>query len=114
MSVVDTLLAAAYEDTQLLIKNDALGDDFAIPRDVEFVLRANERNKAETVSSFIQDNQYGAPRIEEAESEFRVVVTVFMPTTQQVLCSVSGLMGCISEIFGLEYDGWGCVLKKRT
>ena len=114
MSVIDTLLTAAYEDTQLLIKNDELGDDFSIPRDVEFVLRVGEKEKAETISSFVQDNQYGVPRIEEAESDFRIVVAINMPITQQVLCSVSGLMGCLSEIFGAEYDGWGCVIQRRT
>ena len=114
MSVIDTLLTAAYEDTQLLIKNNELGDDFSIPRDVEFVLRVREKEKAETISSFVQDNQYGVPHIEEAENDFRVVVTISMPITQQVLCSVSGLMGCLSEIFGAEYDGWGCVIRRRT
>lgn len=114
MPVIDTLLSTAYEDTQLLIKNDSLGDNLSVPRDVDFVLRAKERAKAETVASFIQDNQYGIPRIEDAESDFRIVVTVSMPITQQVLCAVSGLMACLSEIFGIEYDGWGCVIQNRT
>ena len=78
------------------------------------MLRAKERAQAETVSSLIQDNQYGIPRIEDAETDFRIIVTVSMPTTQQVLCSVSGLMACLSEIFGIEYDGWGCVIQNRT
>ncbi|GAB2180867.1 hypothetical protein DLREEDagrD3_10900 [Denitratisoma sp. agr-D3] len=114
MPIIDTLLTAAYEDTQLLIKNDALGDDFSVPRDVDFVLRTKEKEKAETISLFVQDNQYGVPRIEEVEGDFRIVVTIHMPITQQVLCSVSGLMGCLSEIFGAEYDGWGCVIQRHT
>ncbi len=111
MSVTDALLKNAYEDTQLLIKNDSLGDVFSIPRDVDFVLKCDDRKKAEIVASFILDNRYGLPSIGESDSGFRVVVTVNMPTTQNVLCSVSGLMACLSKLFDLDYDGWGCVVQ---
>jgi len=114
MSLVDTLLTAAYEDTQLLIKNDELGDNFSIPRNVDFILRCNTKQKAETVSSFISDNQYGIPTIEGDDDSLRLRVTVFMPITQQVICSVSGFMACIAELFSLEYDGWGSEIQKST
>ncbi|WP_280151982.1 ribonuclease E inhibitor RraB [Piscinibacter sp. XHJ-5] len=114
MHIVETLLSTAYEDTQLLIKNDELGDDFAVPRDVDFVVIAKEKTTAEAVASFVTDNRYGSPRVEEGGDAFRVVVSVHMPITQGVLCSVSALMACLAELFSLEYDGWGCVIQRRA
>jgi len=111
MSLVDTLLTTAYEDTQLLIKNDGLGDIFSTPRDVDFILNCPSREKAETVSSFVSDNQYGVPTIEGDDSSLRLCITVFMPITQQVLCSVSGFMACLAKLFSLEYDGWGSQIQ---
>lgn len=111
MQIIESLLDAAYEDTQLLQKNDALGDSFVIPRDVDFVFLANDRTRIETVASFVEDNQYGVPLVEEVDGSFRLIVSVHMPTTQNVICSVSALMVCLSKLFDIEYDGWGCVLQ---
>jgi hypothetical protein len=113
MTLVETLLDTAYEDTQLLLKNDSLGDAFSIARDVDFVLRASEHKRAETVASFINDNRYGNARVESAEAGYRVVVTVHMPTTQQVLCAVSALMVCLAHLFSVEYDGWETVIQRH-
>lgn len=107
MPIVDDLLNTAYEDTQLLIKNDQLGDVLSTPRDVDFVLRASEEQKARTVCAFIQDNQYGAATVQEDQGAFSVHVVIHMPVTQNVLCSVSALMCCLAAIFGVDYDGWG-------
>lgn len=68
MSLVDTLLTAAYEDTQLLIKNDTLGDVFSKTRDVDFLLRSPDEKKAETVCSFVNDNQYGKAKVERYDT----------------------------------------------
>jgi hypothetical protein len=114
MALVDNLLRNAYEDTELLKKNDALGDDFSIARDVDFVIKTPDRRKAEIIRSFVDDNQYGVARIEEGGQEFRILVVVQMPTTQHVLCSVSALMVCIAALFGAEYDGWGCTIQRRS
>jgi hypothetical protein len=114
VAIVDLLLETAREDTDLLLKNDARGDHFSRPRDVDFLLRAPSKEKAELVASFVEDNRYGIPKVQEDEGEFSVLVTVHMPTEQHVLCSISGLMACISTLFGLEYDGWGCVLQTDT
>lgn len=111
MQIIDSLLGAAYEDTQLLRKNDELGDNFSIARDVDFVFVAAEREKIETVASFVDDNRYGVPSVEVVEGGFQLIVTVHMATTQNVLCSVSALMVCLAKLFGVEYDGWGCVIK---
>lgn len=114
MKPIKALMAAAVADTELLIQLDERGDCFSIPRDVDFVLQAQAREKAELVAEFVADNQYGVPRIEESEDGFRLLVTVHMPITQQVVCSVSGLMACLAQLFSLEYDGWGCVVQKAS
>ena len=112
MPLVDTLLETARQDTNLLLKNDGLGDDFTVPRPVDFLLVAKEEQKAGLVASFINDNRYGSAKVENTGTEFRVQVVVNMPTTQNVLCSVSGLMACIAALYGIMYDGWGCVIQK--
>ncbi len=114
MPIVEDLLKTAYEDTQLLIKNDQLGDVLSVPRDVDFVLRAPDEGKARTVCSFIQDNRYGKASVSEESGGFIVEVVIHMPITQNVVCSVSALMCCIAGIFGLEYDGWGSVIKRAA
>jgi hypothetical protein len=114
LPIVDDLLRNAYEDTQLLLRNDQLGDVLSIPRDVEFLLRAPDESKARTVCSFILDNQYGVASVQQDKDEFSVLVVVHMPITQNVVCSVSALMCCIAAIFGLEYDGWGSVVKSAA
>lgn len=112
MPLVDTLLQTAYEDTQLLLKNDKLGDKFSVRRNVDFVLRTGDGERAETVASFINDNQYGSATVKQVEDEHRVLVAIHMPTTQNVLCSVSALMACLAELFSVEYDGWGSTIQR--
>lgn len=114
MAVVDSLLDNAYQDTQLLIKNDDLGDDFSQSRDVDFVLTTSDQRRAETVCSFINDNQYGSCRVEGGPEHFRVVTTIHMPSTQNLICSVSGLMVCMGALFEVEYDGWGCIIQRAN
>jgi hypothetical protein len=112
--LVDTLLKTAYEDTQLLQKNDSLGDNFAIPRDVDFVLLAPDEANAAVVRDFINDNRYGRARIETPPGQFRVIVVIHMPIEQNILCSVSALMICTAALFDSEYDGWGCVITNSS
>jgi len=114
MSLVDSLLTAAYEDTQLLLKNDELGDVLSTPRDVEFLLRTEDQTRAETVCSFINDNQYGVAEVQPSDQGFGILVTINMPSTQQVLCSVSALMCCLAELFSVEYDGWGTTIQRAA
>ncbi|WP_027330329.1 ribonuclease E inhibitor RraB [Marinimicrobium agarilyticum] len=111
MSVVDALLDNAYQDTQLLIVNDEKGDDFKIPRDVDFVFYTTDKQKADTVAGFVSDNNYGSAFISTQGDNYVVRVVVNMPSTQHVICCTSGLMACIAQLFGVEYDGWGCVLQ---
>ncbi|EHU4797652.1 ribonuclease E inhibitor RraB [Vibrio vulnificus] len=112
--VVDALLDNAYQDLKLLQGNDQKGDVFSIPRNVDFLLFAKDASRAELVASFINDNSYGEASYTEVAGEHRIQVVINMPITQNVLNSVSGLMTCLSVIYDLEYDGWGCELQKNT
>ncbi|MDD7985360.1 ribonuclease E inhibitor RraB [Lentisphaera marina] len=112
MSIVELLLDTAREDTNLLIKNDELGDNFNIPRTVDFILTTTELEKAETARDFIDDNRYGDSSIEQIDDQYRVVTKIIMPINQNILCSVSGLIACVGKIFDLEYDGWGSEIQK--
>jgi hypothetical protein len=112
--VVEALLENAYQDTQLLIGNDQKGDNFSVSREVDFVLYAKDRDKGELVANFINDNQYGKAVYLKNDGNHRITVTIDMPTTQNLVCSVSGLMTCIAALFDLEYDGWGCTIQTNT
>lgn len=113
-SIVELLLETAKADTELLIKNDGLGDTFATPRNVDFLFVAPSREKAEIVASFINDNRYANATVSEVGNSFRVLVVVNMPITQHLLYSVSGLMACIGKIFDVKYDGWGSAIQRVT
>jgi hypothetical protein len=114
MSVVDTLMETAKADTDLLRTLDSQGDHFATPRDVDFLLRAPSKEKAEIVSGFINDHQFGTASLQEQDGQYCVLVIINMAIRQQAILSVSGFMGCICALFGLEYDGWGCVAQAHS
>jgi hypothetical protein len=110
MSAVEELMQTAVADTDLLRLLDSQGDRFAVPRDVEFLMRAPSVEKAELVASFVNDHSYGKATVQAGENP-AVLVVICMPIEQDIIMSVSGFMVCLSRIFGLEYDGWGCVAQ---
>jgi len=117
MTLVEKLLDNSESDRDLLQKNLAAGDVPSIPRDAEFVLYAKEKERAELVCSFVHDNSFGRAIYQfipenQAGSQHRIIVAVFMPTTEHAICAVSGLMVCLAKLYDLEYDGWGCLLKE--
>ena len=111
MSIVEKLMNNAEQDLDLLNKNDALGDNFAVPRVVDFVLYAPTAEKADLVASFINDYAFGDAEATTHEGSHRILVQIEMPTTQHVLFAVSGFMQCLAQIYELEYDGWGSELR---
>lgn len=114
MSIVELLLETARADTELLITNNQRGDQFTVPRTVDFLLIADNADTADTVASFITDNQYAECRIDESEDgKFNILAQLEMPITQNVACAVSGLFACISKIFNVEYDGWGSEIRPK-
>ncbi|WP_343727834.1 ribonuclease E inhibitor RraB [Burkholderia seminalis] len=113
MSTVATLMDTAIADVELLRVLDADGDDFSIPRDVEFLLRGTSAEQASIVASFVNDHQYGRASVDQSGDVHRVLVVINMPIQQHNILSVSGFMACLSLLYGLEYDGWGCLAQKR-
>lgn len=114
MSVVETLMETAIADVDHLRLMDAQGDDFGITRDVDFCLVASSAEKASTVAGFVNDYQYGRASVQQDDDQFRVLVVIPMSVLQHNILAVSGFMTCISALFGVTYDGWGCVVQKRN
>ena len=105
-TIVETLIEAATADTSLLLKNQELGDDATIARSVDFVFYGKTKKRVELVASFVTDFRYGVPQVKKSKGRYMLTVSIAMPTTQNVLCSVSGFMACLASIYELEYDGW--------
>ncbi|PRF97434.1 ribonuclease E inhibitor RraB [Burkholderia ambifaria] len=113
MSTVTTLMDTAVADVELLRVLDADGDNFSIPRDVEFLLKGPTEEKASIVANFINDYQYGRAEVLQWEQVHRVLVVINMPIQQPNILSVSGFMACLCLLYGMEYDGWSCLAQKR-
>jgi hypothetical protein len=113
MKLAAKLMEIAASDTDLLLSLDEKGDHFASPRDVEYFFWASDREKAELLADFVNDYRYGRAEAQESDHKFSVLVTVNMPIQQHELLAVSGFMVCLGELYGLEYDGWGCVVQPR-
>jgi hypothetical protein len=111
MKTIEKLIENAMADVELLAKNNLHGDVFTVPRMVDFLLIATNKEKADLVCGFINDYAYGAASTNSESGDHRILVQINMPITQHVLHAVSGFMQCIAELYGLEYDGWGCTLQ---
>ena len=111
MAVLDTLMETALADVDLLRQLDAQGDRFGVPRDVDFLLRCPTPDKADIVASFINEYQYGVATVQDQGGSPSVRVVIRMPIEQHMLQAVSGFMACVCELYGLEYDGWGCIVQ---
>jgi len=114
MSLVEELMDNAVADIDVLRSLDEQGDTFTIFRDVDFLLRAPSREKAELVAGFVNDYQYGIATPVEDAGNHSVQIIINMPVTQHVILTVSGFMNCIAALYGLEFDGWGCVAQRST
>jgi regulator of RNase E activity RraB len=116
MSVVKLLMDTAVEDSRLVVKNLEIGDRPEIPRDVDFVLYAKDEEKAKLVASFVKDYRYGRPsvmRVEQrGEYSWRLLITIHSPVTENVVMTLSAFMVCLSQLYDLDYDGWGCNIHK--
>ena len=113
MHILDLLRENVLADNDLLVKSDARGDVFTKARDVDFAFKTTDKEKAESLSEFINGKNYGRSRVEHHEEDdlFWVFVVVHMPITPNVICSLSGFMVCLGRLFQVEYDGWGSVIQ---
>ena len=112
MAIFDNLVEIAARDTDLLMDLDGKGDQFSIPRDVEFFFWSPDKQKAEILAGFVNDHRYGNATPQEGDGKHSVLVVLNMPIQQNQILSVSAFMTCLGELYGLEYDGWGCVVQK--
>jgi hypothetical protein len=118
MSIVQSLMETAVEDSHLLVRNQEMGDNSELPRDIDFVLYAKDREKAELVASFVTDYRYGRPSVEDrveerGEYSWRLLITIHSPTTENVVMTLSAFMVCLAKLYDLDYDGWGCTIHTR-
>jgi hypothetical protein len=117
MSVVQLLMDTAVEDSKLLVKNQEMGDRSEIPRDIDFVLWAKDEEKARLVADFITDYRYGRPSLggqvaDRGEYSWMLRIEIHSPATEHVTMTLSAFMVCLSKLYDLDYDGWGCVIQK--
>ena len=113
MSTVQKLMDSAIEDVDVLRSLDSQGDDFNKFRDVDFLFRCPNKEKAELVASFINDYQYGLATAIHDNGESTIQVIINMPVQQNIILSVSGFMTCLAQIYGIELDGWGCAAQSQ-
>jgi hypothetical protein len=113
-SVIDRLFANAEADNEALLKNNALGDVFDSPRDVDFVFKSSDPMRAQWLCDFIQRLNFASASVSQtSEAEWRVTAYIHMPINQPLICSVSALMVFLAGAFGVEYDGWGSMVQNR-
>ena len=111
MNMISTLIDNATSDSDVLRSLDSNGDRFSISRDVDFLFRTPNKEKAELVAGFINDYSYGQALVQD---ELNVLVKINMPVNQPVAHCISGFFACVAELFSVEYDGWGCVAQSQT
>ena len=119
MSIAELLLETADADRELLSTNLEHGDDPRLPRDLVFILYAATEERAELVCDFITDNGYGRPGYQRIEGDggqrpWRLTVSIHAPATSEIVCTLSGFMACLSKIYDLDCDGWGCVIQRAV
>lgn len=107
-SVVQKLMNSAVANVDVLRSLDSHGDDFSKFRDVDFLFYCPNEEKAELVAAFINDHQYGVATASHKNGESTLQVVINMPIQQHIILSVSGFMTCLAELYGLDFDGWGC------
>jgi hypothetical protein len=114
MSVIESLISGAKADADVLSTLSSHGDNFSIGRDVDFTFHTQSAQKAERLQQFVNDNCYGSAFIESLEGDFRILVRITTPIQQPIIFSISGFMACLGTLFDVEYDGWGCPVKRGT
>jgi len=110
MSVISKLMDSAIADVDVLRSLDSNGDDFSKFREVDFHFRCPNSEKAHLVAGFINDYSFGHAT---ANDDNTIHVLINMPVEQHIITPVSGFMLCLAELYGIEFDGWGCVAQSQ-
>src|SRR4051812_13027438 len=113
MTMFELLDQNAVSDTDLLRRNDELGDTFTVAREVDFAFETAEKERADDFAEFVNGKCYGKAAVTKLpDDHFRVLALITMPITQYVIGCVSGFMLCLSRLFQIDYLGWGSVVQK--
>ena len=113
MTMFELLHHTALADTDLLRKNDELGDVFTIAREVDFAFETADGQRADDFAEFVNGKSYGTAAVSKlTDGRFRVLVLITMPITQHLIGCMSGFMLCLSRLFQIDYLGWGSVVQK--
>ena len=113
MTMLELLHQTAIADTDLLRRNDELGDVFTTTREVDFAFETGDNERADVLAEFVNGKSYGSAAVNKLpDGRFRVLVLITMPITQHVIGCVSGFMLCLSRLFQVDYLGWGSVVQK--
>ena len=113
MTMLELLHQNAVSDTELLRKNDELGDIFTLAREVDFAFETVDRQRADDFAELVNGKSYGKAAVTKlTDGRFRVLVLITMPITQHLVGCVSEFMLCLSRLFQIEYLGWGSVVQK--
>jgi len=114
MSITEFLRENALADNDLLSKNDARGDVFSKPRDVDFAFKTKDGERAKSLTGYIKDMNFGNSSVRVGDDGvYWIINIIHMPINQHLLCAVSGFMVCLSRLFQVEYDGWGSVIQSH-
>jgi hypothetical protein len=112
MTMFEMLTQTALADTDLLRKNDAMGDTFTIAREVDFAFETKDKQRADDFAEFVNGKSYGNAAVRTiTDDNFQVLVLITMPITQHVIGCISGFMLCLGRLFQIEYLGWGSVVQ---
>ena len=113
MTLFELLHQNAVSDTDLLHRNDELGDTLTIAREVDFAFETGDKERADDFAEFVNGKSYGTAAVSKLpDGRFRVLILITMPITQYVIGYVSGFMLCLSRLFQIDYLGWGSVVQK--
>ena len=113
MTMFELLHQTAVADTDILRRNDELGDVFTTAREVDFAFDTGDKARANDFAEFVNGKSYGSAAVSTLpDDRFRVLVLITMPITQHVIGCVSGFMLCLSRLFQIDYLGWGSVVQK--
>ena len=103
MTMFELLQQTAVADTDLLRKNDELGDIFTTAREVDFAFETGDKERADDFAEFVNGKSYGVAKVREmADGDFQVLVLITMPITQHLIGCVSGFMLCLSRLFQID------------
>lgn len=96
--------------TLLALKNE--GDDFSVPRDIEFFIEFKTEEAALNCGSLLFKNSYrvelSPPSDEEPDAPWTVIVVPHLQPTYEDISSLNDYFEKVAVHFQGHTSGWGC------